>query len=79
MLPQLGKFARQTFAMSWWAYSFPLAAFTIATLLMGERTGTAFYMWAGRGLFVLLAVVIAGLATRTVVAVLRKQICLPEH
>ncbi|MGE5517860.1 MAG: SLAC1 anion channel family protein [Bacteroidota bacterium] len=79
MIPQLGKFARQSFAMSWWAYSFPLAAFTIATVLMGERTGTVFYMWAGRCLFVLLALVIAGLAVRTIVAVLRRQICLPEH
>jgi tellurite resistance protein len=65
MLPQLPKFARQNFAPSWWAFSFPLAAFTIATLVMSEHDGGTVYTWAGRGLFCLLAVVITGLAGRT--------------
>lgn len=79
LIAQLPKFAAQGFAMSWWAYSFPLAAFTIATLVMGERTGAAFYVSLGTGLFGLLSIVIAGLAGRTIIAVLRKEICTPEH
>ncbi|MEW5727022.1 MAG: SLAC1 anion channel family protein [Pseudomonadota bacterium] len=79
MLPQLPKFARQSFALSWWAYSFPLAAFAIATVVMGERTGGAFYQWTGTGLVGLLGVVIAGLAARTVIAIGRHEICRPEH
>lgn len=79
LIAQLPKFAAQTFALSWWAYSFPLAAFTIATLIMAERSGAAFYHWAGTGLFGLLWLVIAGLAGRTVLAVARGEICTPEH
>lgn len=78
LLLQLPKFAQQRFALPWWAYSFPLAAFTIATLVMGERTGIAAYAWAGRGLFVLLAVVVPFLAVRTLLAVFRHEICHPE-
>ncbi|MET0091215.1 MAG: SLAC1 anion channel family protein, partial [Candidatus Thiodiazotropha sp.] len=32
------RFSRLQFFLSWWAYSFPLAAITIATLLMFEKT-----------------------------------------
>ncbi|KJS42694.1 MAG: C4-dicarboxylate ABC transporter [Rhodospirillaceae bacterium BRH_c57] len=79
MIPQLPKFARQPFALSWWAYSFPFAAFTIATLVMGEQSGVAFYQWTGAALFGLLILVIAGLAIRTLIAVRRGEICRPEH
>lgn len=78
MLPQIGKFARLPFALSWWAYSFPLAALTIANFAMAEKSGVAFYRSVGLGLYVLLAVVIAGLAVRTLVAIARGEICQPE-
>lgn len=79
MLMQLPKFFRQSFALTWWAYSFPLGAFTIATLVMGERSGTQAYVWVGIGLFALLAMVVGGLMARTILAVRRREICLPEH
>lgn len=79
LLTQLPKFAKVGFALSWWAYSFPLAAFTIATLLMGERTSAPAYTWAGQGLYALLLVVVGGLSARTMLAVVRQEICTPEH
>jgi tellurite resistance protein len=79
MIPQLGKFARIPFALSWWAYSFPLAALTIAHFVMSERSGIEAYRWIGFGLYGLLALVIAGLTIRTVVAIFRGEICTPEH
>ncbi|MCR6630978.1 MAG: SLAC1 anion channel family protein [Magnetospirillum sp.] len=79
LLTQVPKFMQVGFALSWWAYSFPLAAFTIATLVMGERTASPAYVWAGQGLYALLAVVVGGLAARTLVAVARQEICTPEH
>lgn len=79
LLTQLPKFARVPFAMSWWAYSFPLAAFTIATLAMGERVQSVAYMMAGQGLYGLLVLVVGGLALRTLAAVGRGEICTPEH
>jgi len=79
MIPQLGKFARIPFALSWWAYSFPLAALTIAQFVMSERSGIDVYRWTGFGLYGLLVLVIAGLTIRTVVAIFRGEICTPEH
>lgn len=79
LVPQFPRFARLSFTLSWWAYSFPLAAFTIATLVMGERSGVAFYSYAGLALFAALAAVIAGLTMRTLLAIVRHEICQPEH
>lgn len=79
MIPQLGKFARIPFALSWWAYSFPLAALTISQFVMAERSGIEFYRWVGIGLYALLALVIAGLTIRTLVAMVRGEICVAEH
>lgn len=78
LLTQLPKFAQVEFTLSWWAYSFPLAAFTIATLVMGERTGQPFYGWVGQGLYGLLVAVVGGLVARTALAVWRGEICRPE-
>lgn len=79
LLPQVPKFSRLSFALSWWAYSFPLAAFTIATLAMAERTDSPLYAAAGSGLFVLLVLVVGGLAARTLAGVRRQEFCRPEH
>lgn len=79
LLTQLPKFAKVGFAMSWWAYSFPMAAFTIATLVMGERMANPVYTLVGQGLYGVLAVLMVGLVGRTLLAVARHEICTPEH
>lgn len=79
LVPRLRAFARLPFALTWWAYSFPLAAFTIATLAMGDRTGSGFYAGAGGGLFVLLVLLVGGLTGRTLAGVRRGEFCRPEH
>lgn len=71
------RFFRLPFFLSTWAYSFPLAAMTIATLIMAEH---------GAGLFVPLAwillvgvtIVIALLTLRTLKAAAHGEICVPE-
>ena len=79
LLPQVATLARLPFTLSWWAYSFPLAALTIAQFTLAELTGTAVYRLAGYGLFTLLAVLIAGLAGRTLLGLARREFCVPEH
>ncbi len=78
LLTQIGRFARLKFFLSWWAYSFPVAAITIATLLMYEHTQTLFYQYLGLGLLGLLTVIVFYLGFKTVKAVLAKRICVPE-
>jgi tellurite resistance protein len=71
------RFFRLPFFLSSWAYSFPLAAITIATLAMTERIGGAF---ASLSLVLLgvLSVVLVLLTVRTFLAVGRGEICQPE-
>jgi tellurite resistance protein len=76
---QVKLFARLKFFLSWWAYSFPIAAITIATLIMARETGLAFYSWLATALLVILTFVIAMLLTRTALAVVRREICVEGH
>jgi tellurite resistance protein len=76
---QVKLFARLKFFLSWWAYSFPLAAITIATLAMFKETGSAIYSWLATGLLIILTLVIAMLLARTALAVLRREICIEGH
>ncbi|MDP1900641.1 MAG: SLAC1 anion channel family protein [Rubrivivax sp.] len=72
------RFLRTPFFLSAWAYSFPLAAMTIASLMMLHRVGGSGYAWIAIGLLVVLTLVIALLLVRTAVAMARHQVCVEE-
>lgn len=76
---QIGYFVRLKFFLSWWAYSFPLAAITIASLIMAKATGLLMYHWLAIGLLGILTLVIAMLLGRTALAVARNEICVEGH
>lgn len=78
LLTQIRRFLRLQFFLSWWAYSFPLAAMTIATMVMFQWTGTAFYRNMSFALLAVVTLLVGFLVVRTALAVVRKQICLPE-
>lgn len=71
------RFFRQRFFLSTWAYSFPLAAMTIATLTMAEQLGGLF-MPLGILLLSVLTLVLALLTVRTAQGMLCGEICVPE-
>lgn len=73
------RFFRVPFAISAWAYSFPLAAITIATMEMFARNPGTFYGILAALLLGILSLIILLLGYRTLLAVKHKQICLPEH
>ena len=75
---QVKWFMRLKFFLSWWAYSFPLAAITIATLAMFHETGVLIYLRLAGLLLGIATVVIAGLTIRTAVAIARREICVEE-
>jgi len=79
LLSQFNYFRRLKFFLSWWAYSFPIAAMTIATLLMAKETGLALYTWLAGGLLTILTLLVAMLLVRTLVAVTRREICVEGH
>ncbi|MFP5504687.1 MAG: SLAC1 anion channel family protein [Gammaproteobacteria bacterium] len=76
---QLPRFLRLPFFLSWWAYSFPLAAMTIATLIMHMHTGLAFFSGLAALLLGVLSLIILGLVARTALAIRRRQICVEGH
>lgn len=71
-------FLRCKFFLSWWAYSFPVAALTIATLLMAKESGAPFYLWLSIAMLATLTVLIATLLLLTVKAIIDKSICTEE-
>jgi tellurite resistance protein len=73
LLSQARQFIRLPFFMSWWGYTFPLAAITVATLAMAERAGEPLYRAAGAALLALATVVIGWVALRTVLAFARGE------
>lgn len=79
LLVQFNYFRRLKFFLSWWAYSFPVAAITIASLIMAQETGLALYTWLSGGLLTLLTLLIALLLGRTLLAVIRREICVEGH
>lgn len=75
---QVGRLRRLPFFLSWWAYSFPLAALAVSTTMMStllESRALAVLAWtvlaAGSALVVVLA-------ARTVGAMLAGKVCVPE-
>ncbi len=66
------------FGLPWWAYSFPMAALTLATFKFFELTGLASMKTAGLVLYTILAALIAILLLNTLKAVMRGKICVPE-
>lgn len=77
-LTQAGKLRGLPFALSWWALSFPIAAFTIATFKYGTLTQSAAHHSAGFALLALLTLIIVTLVIRTLGAIARREICVPE-
>ena len=75
---QFRQFSKLQFFLSWWAYSFPLAAVSIATLVMYQKTQNIVFSVLGMGLFIILTLFIIMLIIKTIKAVLHKKICLPE-
>ncbi len=78
VIAQLKTFLKIKFYLSWWAYSFPLDALVIGTLLMYHETGSVFFRVISWGLLLLLNFVILLLGFKTIIAIKNKQICIEE-
>ena len=78
LISQAPWFLRIKFFLSWWAYSFPLAAITLATLAMYHHAGTPLFLGLSGILLGITTAVITGLLVRTAIAVARREICLQE-
>lgn len=75
---QFRRFARLEFFLSWWAYSFPMAAITSATLIMFEGTDLVMFKLISYLLLAALTLLIGGLAVRTCIAIARREVSVTE-
>ena len=72
------KFLSLRFFLSWWAYSFPVAAFTIASMVMYQQLPSRFLLVLSAFMLALLTLIIGVLAVNTLLAVKRGQICVED-
>ena len=78
LFTQAKRFINLPFFLSWWAYSFPIAAITIATMVMYQHTQKVGFMWLGGLLLVLVTFLVGLLLIRTGLAISNKEICAEE-
>ncbi|SFK64630.1 SLAC1 anion channel family protein [Shimia haliotis] len=78
VLVQAPKFRSLPFALPWWALSFPVAALSIASFRFGALTGSAVHTCIGVAVLCVLSVIMLALIARTLLAVARDEICVPE-
>ena len=67
------------FFISWWAYTFPLAAITIATLMMEMVFHNSVTYFASMILIILTSVVVAFVTLKTIQACRAQTICISEE
>ncbi|HBH35908.1 MAG TPA: C4-dicarboxylate ABC transporter [Gammaproteobacteria bacterium] len=78
LLVQTPRFMKIPFSLSWWVYSFPLTAVTVATLLMYEETGKFYFLIISYLLLALVTTLILFLLYKTFLAARHNQICIPS-
>jgi tellurite resistance protein len=78
MVASLPKFQKLPFALSWWAYTFPIAAFAMASLAMHRATLDEGYFWLAAITVALLALYCLKLLALTFRAMIKQKICQPD-
>ena len=78
MLSLSKVFTRLNFALSWWAFTFPLCAFSIASFEVFVGFGTPLYMLFGLFGLILSTFAVLFVAYKTLVAMSKGKICVAE-
>ncbi len=78
LFAQVKMFKKIKFYLSWWAYSFPLAAITIASILMFHETSITSFKYISFILFGILNFIIILLIIKTSIAISKREICIEE-
>lgn len=75
---QVKKYIKLPFFISWWAYTFPTAALTIATTLMFHETKIVFFKTLAISLLSILLIILVITSKKTIQAIKRKELCVEE-
>jgi tellurite resistance protein len=72
------QYMKVPFFVSWWAYTFPMAAVTVATLEFHALTGKDWTLYVGWGLLAITTVVIVTVFLRTMLALFQGKLFVPD-
>ncbi|MEA2027382.1 MAG: C4-dicarboxylate ABC transporter, partial [Campylobacterota bacterium] len=72
------NFMNLKFFISWWAFTFPLAAVTIASMLAYKMTQIALYSYLSYFFMFITTAVVLLVGVRTIQHMLKKEICIAE-
>ncbi len=78
LLTMIDKFAKVPFFVSWWAYTFPLDAFTLSSILMYEKSHFVIFKILSGVFAIITLIVILIVFFKTMQAAMKKEICIPE-
>lgn len=78
LVSQYKFFIKVEFALPWWAYSFPVAAISLASFIMNEQIGGIFFNVLSLILYVALVLLMITLILKTIRAMLNGKVCVPE-
>ncbi|WP_299545852.1 SLAC1 anion channel family protein [uncultured Helicobacter sp.] len=79
MVSMFGVFRCIKFALSWWAFTFPTAAFTLCALELYAISHSKFYAFLGIFGIILTTIIVCIVSFRTLIAIQKREICVLEE
>lgn len=79
MISLFGIFKELKFALSWWAFTFPTAAWTLCALELYSLGGSLFYAFLGIFGIVLSSIIVLIVGFCTLLAIKQREICVLEE
>lgn len=78
LLSQLKRFTSGPFTLTWWAFLFPSAAMTLATIHIYFENGISFYKWFFLIQVVIILLVTLYLVVKTIHLTINRKLCLKD-
>ena len=72
------NFLKIEFFISWWAFTFPMAAVTLSSILMYDLTNKPFYIYLSYLLTIITTLIVMFVAYKTLKHIFKKEICIME-
>lgn len=78
LLTMITKFKDVPFFLSWWGYTFPMAAFTLSIVMMYKASQLVVFKQAAFVMTLITTMLIVVVFIKTVIAAIQGKVCVPE-